>query len=195
MAQVDYFSFSNLFIAERNLDNYTGVYSPEQLRHFHHLLPPCTRQVLRLLGAPLSPDPAAPVGSGSADGVGSGGADEAREPPALISTYCCAVFTASRAAIRRHPYEVWRALYGIAGSGAAPCVWSDALADAEARGARHHHNFGEGFIMEHTWHVAFGEPLQATPHRGDETCGSFRCGRYCPAPERAPELGVLGPFA
>ena len=56
---------------------------PHRQRMARLLLPPCTRQVLRLLGAPLSPDPAAPDGSGGADGVGSGGADESREPPAL----------------------------------------------------------------------------------------------------------------
>ena len=108
-----------------------------------------------------------------------------------ISTYCCATFTASRTAIRRHPLSLWRYLYEVVGTGANQCVWSDHVRVGEwAPGLM---DLNEGFIMEHIWHAIFGEPLNSAPHRGDETCRFASCGKYCPDPSR-PELGMFAAF-
>jgi len=165
--RVPYFSFSQMpFLINRNLDTYTGVHSPVTVEPFIHRMRACARRILALFGVEL------------ADG-------EEME----VSTYCCATFTASRDAIRRHPWEVWRHVYELVGSGAAPCVWADGQDDPKRVPGLL--DLNEGFIMEHFWHVIFGEPLRSLAHRGDETCSITSCGKYCPDPSNT-ELGMFG---
>ncbi|KAL1495178.1 hypothetical protein AB1Y20_017043 [Prymnesium parvum] len=161
--RVRYFSFSKMpFLIDRDLQRYTGVHSPASVAPFIHRMPACARRLLDYFGV---------------------------EPPAEgalnVSTYCCATFTASRDAIRRHPWSVWRHVYEVVASGAAPCIWADGGGDAPGL-----HDLNEGFVMEHLWHAIFGEPLRSTALRGDETCAIASCGKYCPD-AGAPELGLF----
>lgn len=101
--RVPYFSFSKMpFLMKRDLDSYTGVHSPESVRGFIHRMPACVRQLLQLFGVAV---------------------EEGQR--LLVSTYCCATFTASREAIRRHPLSLWRYVYEVVGSGSNQCVFDD----------------------------------------------------------------------
>lgn len=166
--EVPYLSLSSMpHLPDRNLDNYTGVWSPAHVAPFHHLVPKCARDFLALF---------------------------AIEPPAdlVVGTYCCATFTASREAIRRHPLSAWRRLYEVVGTNVDRCVWNERVAAAGGNVAGLA-DLNEGFIMEHLWHALLGEPFRSAPNRGDEGCRVARCGRYCPDPSR-PELGAFGAF-
>jgi len=174
---VPFFSLStHPMISRRNLARYTGAHPPERVAAFIDELPRCAKKLLSLFGVEIG-----------------------RFSEPTVSAYCCAVFTASRAAIRRHPYSAWRAAYEMvaAPSDEARCIWNEATARARRPGASQAEampalglpDLNEAFLMEHLWHVIFGQPMIMKGQRADETCKVAKCGKLCPG---KPELGLFG---
>jgi len=74
--RVRYMSFSNLFLLDRDIDTYTGVHAPDTVAPFIGRTRACARRLLGHFGVAV---------------------DEGSH--LRVSTYCCAVFTASRAVV------------------------------------------------------------------------------------------------